>query len=157
MGGKYSQAGQPGGKYNRVQLVWCTLAKPSRRAREGPGTSSYTFVPSHALKACHCHLLRSSSHLCRRPPAAALALLGKWCTHAYCDRADGCLSDPGLPDPDERQPGADRACGSCKRNDGGRRLERCSLQSPHSPQPFSGERQQQGLCHNFLSRAHATR
>ena len=39
-----------------------------RRAREGPGTSSYTFVPSHAFNACQ-RLRSRSSHLYRRPPA----------------------------------------------------------------------------------------
>ena len=123
------------------------------QAREGPGTSSYTIVPSHALKACQ-HL-RSSSSLCRRPPAAALALLGNGVhTHIVIGQMAVCLTRVC---PTQTRAAAAWGRPGCKRDDGDQCLERCTLQSPHSLQPFWGERQQHRLCHHFLSSAHASR
>ena len=79
------------------------------QAREGPGTSSYTIVPSHALKACQ-HLRSSSSSLCRRPPAAALALLGNGVhTHIVIGQMAVCLTRVCPTQTRPRQPAADRA------------------------------------------------
>ena len=52
--GKYSQPSREESTTGPID-VYTT----PRRAREGPGTSSYTFVPSHAFNACHS--LRSSN------------------------------------------------------------------------------------------------
>ena len=102
VGGKYSQLAR-----RKVQRGPIGVYTTPRRAREGAGTSSYTFVPSHAFNACQ-HL--RSSNLYRRPPLQ----LGKrpWCTDIVGQM--GTMSDPGLPDPDEGpQPGADQASMAC--------------------------------------------
>ena len=96
--GKYSQSGKYDAGSNGAVHT---------QAREGPGTSSYTIVPSHALKACQ-HL-RSSS-LCRRPPAAALALLGNGVhTHIVIGQMAVCLTRVCPTQTRPRQPAADRA------------------------------------------------
>ena len=105
-----------------------------RRAREGPGTSSYTFVPSHAFNACQ-RLRSRSSHLYRRPPACPAwetTLVG---VQILWGRWGQCLTQVCPTQTRVRSLGQTRLAWravACKRNDGD--LKRCTLQSPHSPQ-----------------------
>ena len=121
--GKYSQSG----KYDAGSKWCCT-----RTGKRGTGDQFLHYCAQPRVKSVPAPTQQqqplSSATSCCPCPA------WKWCTHTYCDRADGRLSDPGLPDPDE----AAAACGrpGCKRDDGDQRLEWCTLQSPHSLQPF---------------------
>ena len=160
----------PGSKFDSShyeQAVESTLSRESTtlgpngavhtQAREGPGTSSYTIVPSHALKACQHLRSSSSSSLCRRPPAAALALLGNGVhTHIVIGQMAVCLTrvcptqTRGRASLGQARHGVWPANEMAVINVSSSAL--CKAHTLHN----HSERQQHGLCRNFLSRAHAS-